>query len=95
MSEPADPSAIAATVAGAAAPANVERTLTRGACRCSSPTVGSTRGVSAAAATAASCSGVMLMISSGSSAATEGSRETDRVCRRPALRSRCARPHRA
>lgn len=31
MSEPADPSAIAATVAGAAAPASVERTLTRGA----------------------------------------------------------------
>ena len=66
------------------------RTLTWGACRWSRPTVGGALGVSARAATMASCSGVIPMTSSGSSAANCGSSPAWRAVIRPAVAIRSA-----
>ena len=68
------------------------RTLTCGACRWSSPTVGATFGVIARAAIIANCSGVTAMTSSGSRLANSGSMPACRGVMRPAvaIRSRKA-----
>ena len=67
------------------------RTLTAGACRCSRPTVGATRGVIARPAIIASCSGVTPITSSGSSAANRGSSPAWRAVIRPAVAIRSAK----
>ena len=67
------------------------RTLTAGACRWASPTVGACLGTIARAAITASCSGVTVISSSGSSAARCGSRDAVRGCIRPAVAIRSAK----
>ena len=76
--------------AGRRCRAACSRTLTWGTCRWSRPTVGGALGVSARAATMASCSGVIPMTSSGSSAANWGSSPAWRAVIRPAVAIRSA-----